>query len=100
MRIRGYTARPPKKSSKFLLFRDWLREHPEDRERYEQAKRGALKGACHVMDYNLRKQSVIRNIYARAFKARDSSSLARLPIWKLLQRDAPGAEKLLAGERP
>ena len=52
-----------------LLFRDWLRGHPEDRERYEQAKRHAIEGARHVMDYNLEKQPVIRDIYARAFKA-------------------------------
>jgi GrpB-like predicted nucleotidyltransferase (UPF0157 family) len=52
-----------------LLFGDWLREHPEDRELYGQAKQRALEGARHVMDYNLRKQSVIRDIYARAFKA-------------------------------
>jgi 3-methyladenine DNA glycosylase/8-oxoguanine DNA glycosylase/GrpB-like predicted nucleotidyltransferase (UPF0157 family) len=52
-----------------LLFRDWLRGHLEDRELYGQAKRLALGGARHVMDYNLRKQSVIRDIYARAFKA-------------------------------
>ena len=48
-----------------LLFRDWLRGHPEDCERYEQAKRCALEGARHVMDYNLRKQPVIHDIYAR-----------------------------------
>lgn len=52
-----------------LLFRDWLRAHPGERELYEQAKQAALEGARHVMDYNLRKQPVIRDIYARAFKA-------------------------------
>ena len=51
------------------LFRDWLREHPDDRARYAQAKHGAITGADHVMDYNLRKQPVIREIYARAFQA-------------------------------
>jgi GrpB-like predicted nucleotidyltransferase (UPF0157 family) len=52
-----------------LLFRDWLRAHPEERELYEQAKRAALEGARYVMDYNLNKQPVIRDIYARAFRA-------------------------------
>jgi GrpB-like predicted nucleotidyltransferase (UPF0157 family) len=52
-----------------LLFRDWLRAHPEERELYEQAKRAALVGARYVMDYNLSKQPVIRDIYARVFRA-------------------------------
>lgn len=52
-----------------LLFRDWLRVHPEERELYERAKRAALEGARYVMDYNLSKQPVIRNIYARVFRA-------------------------------
>lgn len=51
------------------LFRDWLRDHPEDREAYAGAKREAIPGAEAVMDYNLRKQPVIRDIYAKAFKA-------------------------------
>ncbi len=51
------------------LFRDWLREHPEDRERYAEAKRAAVPGGGHVGDYNGRKQAVIREIYDRAFRA-------------------------------
>ncbi|MFN3007834.1 GrpB family protein [Mycolicibacterium wolinskyi] len=51
------------------LFRDWLRIHPDDRMRYEQAKRSAAPGGGHVMDYNLRKQPVIREIYDRIFRA-------------------------------
>lgn len=51
------------------LFRDWLRGHPDDCERYAKAKMNSLDGARHVMDYNLRKQPVIRDIYAKAFKA-------------------------------
>jgi GrpB-like predicted nucleotidyltransferase (UPF0157 family) len=52
-----------------LLFRDWLRAHPGERELYEQAKRAAIEGARYVMDYNLSKQPVIRDIYARVFRA-------------------------------
>ena len=33
-----------------LLFRDWLRAYPEERELYERAKRAALEGARYVMD--------------------------------------------------
>jgi GrpB-like predicted nucleotidyltransferase (UPF0157 family) len=51
------------------MFRDWLRAHPEDRELYEQAKRAAVPGGGHVMDYNARKEAVIREIYDRLFRA-------------------------------
>jgi GrpB-like predicted nucleotidyltransferase (UPF0157 family) len=51
------------------MFRDWLRTHPEDRVRYENAKRAAVPGGGHVMDYNARKQDVIREIYDRLFRA-------------------------------
>lgn len=51
------------------MFRDWLRAHPEDRARYEDAKRAAVPGGGHVMDYNARKQDVIREIYDRLFRA-------------------------------
>jgi GrpB-like predicted nucleotidyltransferase (UPF0157 family) len=51
------------------MFRDWLRTHPEDRARYEEAKRAAIPGGGNVMDYNGRKQEVIREIYDRLFRA-------------------------------
>jgi len=55
------------------LFRDWLREHPEDRALYGDAKLGAASAANaageHVMEYNARKEPVIRAIYDRAFRA-------------------------------
>jgi len=51
------------------MFRDWLRTHPDDRDRYEQAKRRAVPGGGHVMDYNRRKQDVVREIYDRMFRA-------------------------------
>lgn len=52
-----------------LLFRDWLREHPEDRELYADAKKESVVGVTDVMAYNRRKQDVIRDIYARVFRA-------------------------------
>ncbi len=56
-----------------VLFRDWLRAHPDDLEAYRNAKLGAAQAANaageHVMDYNARKQPVIRAIYDRAFRA-------------------------------
>lgn len=51
------------------MFRDWLRDHDDDRARYEQAKRDAIPGGGAVMDYNARKQDVIREIYDRLFRA-------------------------------
>jgi GrpB-like predicted nucleotidyltransferase (UPF0157 family) len=51
------------------MFRDWLRSHPDDRRLYETAKRAAVPGGGHVMDYNARKQDTIRDIYDRLFRA-------------------------------
>ena len=51
------------------MFRDWLTTHPEDRALYEQAKRAAVPGGGTVMDYNRRKEDVIRQIYDRLFRA-------------------------------
>jgi GrpB-like predicted nucleotidyltransferase (UPF0157 family) len=58
---------------KHRLFRDWLRGNSEERDRYAVAKRQAAAeanaGGEHVMQYNARKQQVIREIYHRAFVA-------------------------------
>ena len=55
------------------IFRDWLRGNPEERARYAAAKREAVAAANargeHVMQYNARKQQVVREIYHRAFAA-------------------------------
>jgi GrpB-like predicted nucleotidyltransferase (UPF0157 family) len=55
------------------ILRDWLRGNPSERDRYAAAKRQAASQANargeHVMQYNLRKQQVIREIYHRAFVA-------------------------------
>ena len=55
------------------LFRDWLRQTPEDLAAYRDAKLAAADAANtageHVMEYNARKQAVVREIYGRAFRA-------------------------------
>ena len=55
------------------IFRDWLRANPGERERYVAAKLQAASAANatgeHVMQYNARKEQVIREIYHRAFAA-------------------------------
>jgi GrpB-like predicted nucleotidyltransferase (UPF0157 family) len=55
------------------IFRDWLRGNPEERDRYAAAKRQAASeanaGGEHVMQYNARKEQVLREIYRRAFAA-------------------------------
>lgn len=56
-------------SIRHLMFRDWLRTHPEDRALYERAKLSSLEDVDVVMDYNKRKEPVVRAIYNRLFKA-------------------------------
>ena len=51
----------------------WVPGTPEDRDRYAAAKRQAAAAANargeHVIQYNARKQQVLRDIYHRAFLA-------------------------------
>ncbi|MGC5319126.1 GrpB family protein [Micromonospora arida] len=50
------------------LFRDWLRSHPDDRERYAATKRRLVRDTAHrPRDYSLAKNDVIDEIYARIF---------------------------------
>ena len=56
------------------MLRDWLIEHPDDRERYAAAKRDAGRSRRtvpgeEVMAYNQRKEPVIRDILDRMFRA-------------------------------
>jgi GrpB-like predicted nucleotidyltransferase (UPF0157 family) len=55
------------------IFRDWLRGNPDERGRYAAIKREAAAEANaqgeHVMQYNARKEQLIREIYQRAFAA-------------------------------
>jgi GrpB-like predicted nucleotidyltransferase (UPF0157 family) len=55
------------------IFRDWLRGNHADRDLYATAKRDAAAEANaageHVMQYNARKEQVLREIYHRAFVA-------------------------------
>ncbi|AIY19531.1 GrpB family protein [Pimelobacter simplex] len=55
------------------LFRDWLRGNPDECARYAEAKRAAADAATaageHAMQYNARKERVVREIYARMFAA-------------------------------
>ena len=57
---------------KHLVFRNWLRSSESDRKLYADAKRAAAAAQQEhdaVMDYNVRKQAVILEIYERAFRA-------------------------------
>jgi GrpB-like predicted nucleotidyltransferase (UPF0157 family) len=60
-------------AARHLIFRDWLREHPGERQRYVDAKHAAAEQihSRHgtTNDYNAHKQAAIREIYARAFTA-------------------------------
>jgi GrpB-like predicted nucleotidyltransferase (UPF0157 family) len=54
------------------LFRDWLRSHPDDRDRYAAAKRSiATATEDQPGDYSLAKNAVIDDIYASIFAAGD-----------------------------
>ena len=59
---------------RMLLFREWLREHPEDRERYEALKRElAPRDWPYVEDYADAKTGFVEGIIARASAARSSA---------------------------
>ena len=61
------------------MFRDWLTDHPEDRDLYARAKRTAASqlqatgddqgGLGFGMRYNHAKEPVIHDIYDRMFRA-------------------------------
>jgi GrpB-like predicted nucleotidyltransferase (UPF0157 family) len=60
-------------AARHRIFRDWLRANPDDRNRYAAIKQQAASAANaageHVMQYNARKQEIVRQIYRRAFVA-------------------------------
>jgi GrpB-like predicted nucleotidyltransferase (UPF0157 family) len=60
-------------AERHLIFRDWLRSHPEDRSLYAVAKTSAAEHTTvtggHAIDYNARKEPTVRDIYDRAFRA-------------------------------
>ncbi|PSJ53140.1 GrpB family protein [Pseudaminobacter soli (ex Li et al. 2025)] len=53
-----------------VLFRNWLCDHPEDRERYANTKMMAKNGVSTAQDYNRNKQAVVRDIYRMIFEHR------------------------------
>jgi GrpB-like predicted nucleotidyltransferase (UPF0157 family) len=61
-------------AERMLLFRDRIREHPEEREAYEAAKRElAAREWAQVQDYADAKSEVVEGIIARARRATDPS---------------------------
>lgn len=66
-----------------LLFRDWLRSHPDDRELYASAKRElAASTAENPEGYSLAKNAAIDDIYTRIFSVPPSSH----PAWPQTDR--------------
>jgi GrpB-like predicted nucleotidyltransferase (UPF0157 family) len=60
-------AREPRRH---VLFRDWLRAHPDDRTAYGTLKAGlARQGFTDGMDYNNHKAELVYDIYEKAFAA-------------------------------
>jgi GrpB-like predicted nucleotidyltransferase (UPF0157 family) len=70
LHVFGFDSPEP---ARHRIFRDWLRGNPGDRDRYADIKRQAASEANargeHVMQYNARKEQLIREIYMRAFAA-------------------------------
>jgi len=69
--------------ARHIIFRDWLRDNPADRQLYEDAKRAAAVATARiggdVEDYNAHKQDVVRQIYARAFAGGQLADRVVLP---------------------
>ena len=58
-------AREPKRH---MMFRDWLRAHPDDRDRYTETKRAvAARGFTDVMFYNNEKAWFVYDLYETIF---------------------------------
>lgn len=56
---------------RMLLFRDRLRSHPDERDRYERTKRElAARRWTHAQDYAEAKSAVVEEIIARARRGR------------------------------
>lgn len=51
-----------------LLFRDWLREHQDDRDLYAEIKQLATQSAQDVAQYNRQKSDFIRSLYRTIFE--------------------------------
>jgi GrpB-like predicted nucleotidyltransferase (UPF0157 family) len=51
------------------VFRDWLRTHPDDVERYAATKRALAGGVADIQAYTFAKNDIIDDIYRRAFAA-------------------------------
>jgi GrpB-like predicted nucleotidyltransferase (UPF0157 family) len=56
-----------------LVFRDWLREHPEDIDQYAETKRRLADRATDIRAYTQAKNDIIDDIYRRAFAVWDGT---------------------------
>jgi GrpB-like predicted nucleotidyltransferase (UPF0157 family) len=74
------------------LFRDWLREHPEDRDRYASLKRALAQRFSDMPSYTRAKTDLIQEIVDAARAAR---GLPSVPVWEDDERD-PGTPAAVA----
>ena len=59
-----------RETDRVVMFRDWLRTHPDDRAAYATLKSVlARRGFADVMDYNNHKAALVYDIYERVFTA-------------------------------
>lgn len=61
------------------IFRDYLRTHPEDAERYALWKRAIIAAEIHPGDYAKAKTAIIQEITDRA---RSERGLRSVPVWE------------------
>jgi GrpB-like predicted nucleotidyltransferase (UPF0157 family) len=68
-------SRGSTEAARLLGFRDWLRDHPEDRDRYADAKRElAARHWRYMQDYADAKDEIVAEITARIRKAGHSDA--------------------------
>ena len=86
---------------RFLTFRDWLRAHPEDRDRYAAAKRElAGRHWRHMQEYADAKSDVVGEIFARIRVSGDDATRESATLVGRIVRLQVQTAHLKRGEQP
>lgn len=75
-------------AERHIAFRDWLREHPEDRDAYAALKRSLAKGSRTVDDYTVAKTAFVHDVEAKAAEERAQRS-GRIVEWSAVVAASP-----------
>lgn len=90
----------PSEFDRHVLFRDWLREHPEDRALYEHVKREFVKREWETQNHYAQAKSAVVSTILRRARGEDSGPRIESFV-QLFQRFAPQHARVLeigAGE--